>query len=101
MLCVYRDIYLLDDPLSAVDVHVGSHIFDKCIKSGLSKKTVVLVSHQVQYLRQCDEVFVMKDGRVSDSGTHEQLVESCHEYNLMMQAGAGVEEQHQHDPDDK
>ncbi|OWF39707.1 Multidrug resistance-associated protein 9 [Mizuhopecten yessoensis] len=43
-----RDIYLLDDPLSAVDVHVGQHLFHKCIDNVLRDKTVVLVTHQLQ-----------------------------------------------------
>ncbi len=43
-----RDIYLLDDPLSAVDGHVGKHIFEQCIRGALKGKTVVFVTHQLQ-----------------------------------------------------
>ena len=43
-----RDIYLLDDPLSAVDAHVGKHIFTHCIRGALRGKTVLFVSHQLQ-----------------------------------------------------
>ena len=43
-----QDLYLLDDPLSAVDSHVGKHIFESCIKGELSGKTIVLVTHQLQ-----------------------------------------------------
>ena len=45
---VHQDLYLLDDPLSAVDSHVGQHIFESCIKGELSGKTIVLVTHQLQ-----------------------------------------------------
>ncbi|KAI8484407.1 Multidrug resistance-associated protein 5 [Branchiostoma belcheri] len=57
-----RDVYLLDDPLSAVDAHVGQHIFTHCIMGALKDKTVLFVTHQLQYLHLCDQVVLMKDG---------------------------------------
>ncbi|KAJ2942610.1 hypothetical protein O0L34_g2077 [Tuta absoluta] len=71
------DNYLLDDPLSAVDSHVGKHIFDKVIgPNGLLKsKTRVWVTHNVSYLAQTDLVLVLKDGVVSEAGTYQQLLE--------------------------
>jgi len=48
------DVYLLDDPLSAVDVLVGQHLFEKCIRGALKSKTVLLVTHQLQvFLSYC------------------------------------------------
>ncbi|KAF5273607.1 hypothetical protein FQR65_LT04606 [Abscondita terminalis] len=72
---VYRraDIYLLDDPLSAVDVNVSKEIFDNCICGLLKKKTVVLVTHQLQYLQKVDRIIVLENGRVRSDGTFEQL----------------------------
>ncbi|GBM52169.1 Multidrug resistance-associated protein 1 [Araneus ventricosus] len=72
------DIYLLDDPLSAVDSHVGKHIFDKVIgPSGLLKtKTRILVTHSLTYLPQTDVIYVMKDGTIAEKGSFQELVES-------------------------
>ncbi|KAL3847029.1 hypothetical protein ACJMK2_017965 [Sinanodonta woodiana] len=80
-----RDIYLLDDPLSAVDIHIGSHIFSECIKKVLKGKTVLLVTHQLQYLNSCDSIVVMKDGKVIESGTHEDLMAADGEYANLIQ----------------
>ena len=57
------DVYLLDDPLSAVDAHVSDTIFNQCIRGALGDKTRVLVTHQTHILSQCDSVIVMHDGR--------------------------------------
>ena len=53
------DIYLLDDPLSAVDSHVGRHLFDKAINSFLDGKIRVLVTHQLHYLKDVDRILVL------------------------------------------
>ncbi|KAG1678222.1 Multidrug resistance-associated protein 1 [Nymphon striatum] len=70
------DIYLMDDPLSAVDAHVGKHIFEEVIgpNSLLKGKTRLLVTHGVSYLPQCDMIVVLKDGKISESGSYKQLV---------------------------
>lgn len=71
------DIYFLDDPLSAVDSHVGKHIFDKVIgpRGLLKNKTKLLVTHGITYLPQTEQILVMKDGRVSESGTYRELLD--------------------------
>ena len=65
--------YLLDDPLSAVDAHVGKHIFRECVKGLLKKKCVVLVTHALEYLPVCDNVIVLEKGAVEDAGTFDQV----------------------------
>ncbi|XP_055326333.1 ATP-binding cassette sub-family C member 4-like [Sitodiplosis mosellana] len=67
------DIYLLDDPLSAIDTHVGKHIFDKCIKGFLSDKICVLVTHQLQYLRNVQHVVLLNKGKVEAQGPFQTL----------------------------
>lgn len=67
------DIYLLDDPLSAVDAHVGKHIFDKCIRDYLSEKTCVLVTHQLQYLQKVKHVVLLSNGKIEAQGPFRTL----------------------------
>lgn len=62
------DMYLLDDPLSAVDAHVGKHMFEECIDKYLKGKTRILVTHQLQYLRNVDRIIVLKDGVIQAEG---------------------------------
>uniref|UniRef100_A0A8D0CKE2 ABC-type glutathione-S-conjugate transporter n=1 Tax=Scleropages formosus TaxID=113540 RepID=A0A8D0CKE2_SCLFO len=75
---VYRnaDIYLLDDPLSAVDAHVGQHIFDKVIgpKGMLRDKTRVLVTHGMSFLPQADLILVLVDGEITEMGSYSELM---------------------------
>lgn len=70
------DIYFLDDPLSAVDSHVGKHIFEKVLgPSGmLGQKTRLLVTHGIIYLPEVDNIYVMKEGVVSESGSYKELL---------------------------
>ncbi|KAK7065361.1 Canalicular multispecific organic anion transporter 1 [Halocaridina rubra] len=70
------DIIFLDDPLSAVDAHVGRHIFQNLIgPNGLMKgKTRILVTHAIWVLPQMDEIFVMQDGALVERGTYTQLL---------------------------
>lgn len=74
---LYRqvDIYLLDDPLSAVDAHVSSHLFHDCISKYLHGKTRILVTHQVQYLPFVDQVYVLNNGHLISHGTYAEVKE--------------------------
>ncbi|XP_050086989.1 ATP-binding cassette sub-family C member 4-like isoform X2 [Anopheles aquasalis] len=75
---VYRraDIYLLDDPLSAVDTHVGRHIFEQCIMKYLKDKVCVLVTHQLQYLKDMEHIVLMSAGCVVAQGPYRTVAES-------------------------
>ena len=70
------DIYLLDDPLSAVDATVAKNIFEKCIINLLSGKLRILVTHQAQFLKSADHIVVLNQGIVTNQGSYPQLRES-------------------------
>jgi ATP-binding cassette subfamily C (CFTR/MRP) protein 1 len=77
------DIYLMDDPLSAVDAHVGKHIFENVIstKTGLLKnKTRLLVTNAVGYLTHVDKIVVIKEGRITEQGTYKELMRKGGEF---------------------
>ena len=76
------DIYLLDDPLSAVDVEVGRNIYSNCVRGFLMDKIVLLVTHHIQYVKQAEEIVVMKGGSVVCSGSYSNVVTNhfCREF---------------------
>jgi ATP-binding cassette subfamily C (CFTR/MRP) protein 1 len=67
------DICLLDDPLSAVDAHVGHKLFNDCIKVLLKDKTVLLVTHQLQFVNHGDQLVVMQNGTIQHCGSPQSL----------------------------
>ncbi|XP_008187158.1 probable multidrug resistance-associated protein lethal(2)03659 isoform X2 [Acyrthosiphon pisum] len=74
------DIYLLDDPLSAVDSKVGRHLFEKCIKDYLKEKACVLITHQVQYLTDVDQIILMDNGSIVAEGSYQELQATAFEF---------------------
>ncbi|CAN4102635.1 unnamed protein product [Withania somnifera] len=68
------DVYLFDDPFSAVDAHTGTHLFTECIMGLLNSKTVLYVTHQVEFLPAADLILVMKDGKISQAGKYDDLL---------------------------
>nr|KAJ3420865.1 Canalicular multispecific organic anion transporter 2 [Polyrhizophydium stewartii] len=68
------DIYLLDDPIAALDAHVGKKVFDEAICGVLRGKTVFLVTHQLHLLPKVDKVVVLDEGRVVETGAFRELM---------------------------
>uniref|UniRef100_A0A1D1YTJ4 ABC transporter C family member 4 n=1 Tax=Anthurium amnicola TaxID=1678845 RepID=A0A1D1YTJ4_9ARAE len=87
---VYQDsdIYLLDDVFSAVDAHTGSDIFKECVRGALKGKTIILVTHQVDFLHNADLILVMGDGKVVQSGKYDELVDSGADFGALVAAHA-------------
>nr|XP_046259914.1 ATP-binding cassette sub-family C member 4-like isoform X1 [Scatophagus argus] len=89
------DIYLLDDPLSAVDAEVGRHLFEECICGLLRKKPRILVTHQLQYLKAADEIVVLKEGQMVARGTYSELQGSGLDFTSLLKEEEGPEEERQ------
>ncbi|XP_042479186.1 ABC transporter C family member 3-like [Macadamia integrifolia] len=70
------DIYLLDDPFSAVDAHTRTHLFKECLLGILGSKTVIHVTHEVEFLPFADLILVMRDGRITQTGKYEEILNS-------------------------
>uniref|UniRef100_A0A8C3A5W1 ATP-binding cassette, sub-family C (CFTR/MRP), member 4 n=1 Tax=Cyclopterus lumpus TaxID=8103 RepID=A0A8C3A5W1_CYCLU len=83
---VYQDadIYLLDDPLSAVDAEVGRHLFEKCICGFLKNKLRILVTHQLQYLQSADQIVVLRKGEIVAKGKYAELQRSGVDFTALL-----------------
>nr|CAG8556518.1 4134_t:CDS:10 [Entrophospora candida] len=88
------DIILLDDPLSAVDAHVGKSLFANCIQGALTNKTRILVTHHLHILTNVDYVIVMKDGEIVEQGTYDELMKASKNFaQLIEEYGEADEEE--------
>ncbi|KAG6783339.1 hypothetical protein POTOM_012785 [Populus tomentosa] len=85
---LYQDaqIYLFDDPFSAVDAHTGSHLFKEVLLGLLSSKTVIYVTHQVEFLSAADLILVMKDGRIAQAGKYDDILNSGSDFKVLVGA---------------
>eukprot|EP00002_Diphylleia_rotans_P003775 TRINITY_DN1266_c0_g1_i1.p1 TRINITY_DN1266_c0_g1~~TRINITY_DN1266_c0_g1_i1.p1 ORF type:complete len:1203 (-),score=279.41 TRINITY_DN1266_c0_g1_i1:2308-5916(-) len=91
------DVYLLDDPLSAVDAHVGKHIFENVIsreKGMLKDKAVILVTHAVHFLPSVSRIYLLKEGEIAEAGTYQRLMELDGQFASLVKT-YGVSEQAQ------
>nr|QST14987.1 ABCC4-1 protein [Diaphanosoma celebensis] len=111
-LYVDADIYVIDDPLSAVDPRVGNHLFQKCVVELLRHKIRIVVTHQVQHLRRADQIVILKEvehlsrtqhvsvdsfaviqGRIEATGPYEELKERLIDCNVTIMEEAGSQVQ--------
>ncbi|XP_061266626.1 ATP-binding cassette sub-family C member 4-like isoform X6 [Bos javanicus] len=83
---VYQDadVYLLDDPFSAVDVEVSRHLFEQCICQALREKITILVTHQWQYLKAASWILILKGGKIVQHGTYIGLLKSGVDFDFLL-----------------
>lgn len=78
-----KDIYLLDDPLAAVDTDVAEHLMNKCIIELLGGKTRILCTHRIEFVDKADMVVLMDNGTIIKTGRKEvylRRVERSHDF---------------------
>ncbi|KAB0372816.1 hypothetical protein FD755_015569 [Muntiacus reevesi] len=86
------DIYLLDDPLSAVDAGVSRHLFEQCIRQALKEKITILVTHQLQYLKYANQILILKHGIMVERGTYSEFLKSGIDIFSLFEKGNGQSE---------
>ncbi|XP_030440905.2 ABC transporter C family member 10-like [Syzygium oleosum] len=80
------DVYLLDDPFSAVDAHTAMSLFNEYVMGALSGKTVLLVTHQVDFLPTFNSILLMSSGQIVSAGSYDQLMASSQEFQDLVNA---------------
>ncbi|KAG0337432.1 hypothetical protein BG000_005438, partial [Podila horticola] len=97
-LSLARSVYfnagtvIMDDPLSAVDAHVGKRIWKQCVLGELKDRTRVIATHQLHVLPDVDVVICMKDGAISEMGSYAELMEKNGEFSELMAQYGGVDQ---------
>jgi ATP-binding cassette, subfamily C (CFTR/MRP), member 1 len=85
------DIILMDDPLSAVDAHVGRHIMDEAICGIMKDKCRILATHQLHVLNRCDRIIWMQEGRIQAIDTFNNLMHDSIDFQKLMATTAQEE----------
>lgn len=86
------DIYLLDDPLSAVDPHVAKHIFSEAIQGFLADKVSILITHQLQYVKNANKILLIKDGEQQSFGDYNSMLGACNKMDFTKYLGVETSE---------
>ncbi|EJD07137.1 ABC protein [Fomitiporia mediterranea MF3/22] len=97
------DVVILDDPLSAVDAHVGKALFTDAILGALRSrgKTVILVTHALHFLSQCDYIYTMSAGKIGEHGTYGDLLSRGGEFARLAREYGGEQEREEDEATDE
>ncbi|KAM3748774.1 hypothetical protein ACB098_05G133800 [Castanea mollissima] len=95
------DVYIFDDPLSALDAHVARQVFNSCLKEELREKTRVLVTNQLHFLPQVDRIILVSEGMIKEDGTFEELSKNGVLFQKLMENAGKMEEQEDEKEDKK
>lgn len=78
-LIVEKPIIILDDPISQMDTDTASKVMSRLGRLNLAA-TIIVISHRISALAFCDQIYIIKDGKISHAGTHAELIEQDHFY---------------------
>lgn len=96
------DVVIFDDPLSAVDANVGKALFHSAIQGLVAQgKTVILVTHALHFLSQCDYIYTLAAGRIAEAGTYPELIARGGEFARLDREFGGAEAQEGADGEDE
>ncbi|XP_017970733.1 PREDICTED: ABC transporter C family member 12 isoform X2 [Theobroma cacao] len=87
------DVYIFDDPLSALDAHVAQQVFNRCIKEELLGKTRILVTNQLHFLPHVDRILLVSDGVIKEEGTFEEISKNGRLFQKLMENAGKMEKQ--------
>ncbi|PON71681.1 ATP-binding cassette containing protein [Parasponia andersonii] len=93
------DVYIFDDPLSALDARVARQVFNNCIKQELTGKTRLLVTNQLHFLPQVDKIILVCDGMVREQGTYEELMKNGKLFQKLMENAGKMGENREEEVD--
>lgn len=86
------DVYLFDDPLSALDAHVAKQVFDTCLKDELRTKTRVLVTNQLHFLSRVDKIILVHRGKIEEQGSYDDLMVNGPLFKQLMENAGSIED---------
>ncbi|KAJ8086007.1 hypothetical protein PM082_004826 [Marasmius tenuissimus] len=95
------DIQIFDDPLSALDAHVGKAVFRNVLLNAPAGKTRVLVTHALHFLPQVDYIYVVSDGRIVEEGSYADLMASGNEFSVFINEFGSKEEKKEEEEEEE
>uniref|UniRef100_A0A8H7Y0W3 ABC transporter n=1 Tax=Psilocybe cubensis TaxID=181762 RepID=A0A8H7Y0W3_PSICU len=95
------EIQIFDDPLSALDAHVGKAVFQNVLQNSLSEKTRILVTHALHFLPQVDYVYVIADGTIAEQGTYAELIARKGAFSAFIAEFGAAEEDEEKEQEDE
>ena len=93
------DVYLLDDPLAAVDSKVANRLYSECINGFLANKTRILITHRLMFLENAENIVLLENGKVTDQGKFKDLVQNDNPFLEKLKHESSTDDLNPDEPD--